>query len=508
MMGLKRALACILVLGLCWGCGSGGGGGSAASQNPGGAALTGQIIDSAIEGLDYHTLTRSGLTGSGGTFSYFAGEEVRFSIGSVPLGATAGKPVVSVLDLAAGAMRVSDRWVANMARLLQSLDSDCDLRNGIQISTAARSVVTGRHIDFDQEPWDFSRDAALVQLFSDLNAAGVFAGGCPAGLRPADLAVSHLQKSINDTWKLVSAQDDQGSDGSVDRVKRIVRDADGRVTDYEDGILGDYTAYNDYDADGNVVRRRIDWNRDGVVDDIYEYRYDSKGFSIEEKIDFGADGFDEFKTITRDALGREIERFAWTASQSWRYRWFYDSDGNIIREEVDEDDDGTVDYAEAYTYDRGNRIERLSTNHTNGHQYRITSEYSGALLVREFGDNEADGLPDYRTDYDYDAAGNLLSRFTFQADYGTGSLVWNLIESDVYAYDAKGRFIEQTVTFIYSQTDVYHQVVTRDENGNIIRDVMTWPSGRVDTRTYVWDEQSVPEAFDIYVPGGGELSFS
>ena len=95
-----------------------------------------------IIGLDYRSNSKSGLTDTQGTFSHGAGETVTFSIGNLDLGATPGKPIATVVDLVEGATGVNNQRVANIARLLQSLDSDCNVRNGIQITSQIRAEVS------------------------------------------------------------------------------------------------------------------------------------------------------------------------------------------------------------------------------------------------------------------------------------------------------------------------------------------------------------------------------
>jgi hypothetical protein len=88
----------------------------------------GQFIDSPVQGLSYRGPTQEGITGveteeTSGSFFYFPGETLEFSIGSVPLGDAFGAKKVSPLDLWSGADS-SDPRVLGVARTLQTLDAD------------------------------------------------------------------------------------------------------------------------------------------------------------------------------------------------------------------------------------------------------------------------------------------------------------------------------------------------------------------------------------------------
>ena len=101
---------------------------------------TGHILDSALEGLDWTTGSMSGVTGSDGSFEYRKGDNVTFSLGSISLGSAAkAQGNLTILALVEGATSVTNNAVTNMARLLQTLDNDEDLTNGITITNEVKS---------------------------------------------------------------------------------------------------------------------------------------------------------------------------------------------------------------------------------------------------------------------------------------------------------------------------------------------------------------------------------
>jgi len=148
---------------LLLGCGGGGGGGSSTSSsggtstsNPpasldGGDSInptvkTAYLIDSRVGGVRYSSLSKNGTTSSDGAFQYVPGEKVTFSIGSVTLGeisSVSGDALVTPQDIAGVPRSDTDsKVVENIARLLQTLDSDGDPSNGITITESSANKLT------------------------------------------------------------------------------------------------------------------------------------------------------------------------------------------------------------------------------------------------------------------------------------------------------------------------------------------------------------------------------
>ena len=100
----------------------------------------GQFLDSAVAGLWYETASRSGFTDADGFFEYVAGETVSFFLGSTLLGESDGKVEVTPLDLLAAGDHPDK--LQNMLRVLQTIDSDFDASNGIQIPKATDDYLS------------------------------------------------------------------------------------------------------------------------------------------------------------------------------------------------------------------------------------------------------------------------------------------------------------------------------------------------------------------------------
>lgn len=119
--------------------GCGGSGGSTVSGDTGAgdtgagdtATVTGQFIDTYVEGLSYTCSSgATGVTNSDGEYTCNEGDTVEFSLGEYILGsATASSGVISPEILYPS----NPEAALDVAQLLQTLDDDNDLSNGITV---------------------------------------------------------------------------------------------------------------------------------------------------------------------------------------------------------------------------------------------------------------------------------------------------------------------------------------------------------------------------------------
>ncbi len=154
------------------------------TPNPSGEILTGRFIDSAVSGLEYATATQSGETGTDGSFNYMQGESVTFSIGDITLPATAGADIITPLSVFS-TTDITDLRVMNLARLLQTLDTDGIPENGISLSDTASASATGLNLDFAADNFD----ASVVNLVAN-------GGSINTSLVGGMEALEHLQESL------------------------------------------------------------------------------------------------------------------------------------------------------------------------------------------------------------------------------------------------------------------------------------------------------------------------
>jgi len=107
-------------------------------QSDGAGLLTGHFIG----GLGYTTESQQGVTSSSGEFSYLAGESITFYLGDNRLPAVSGAGVFTPLGYVPSGFSENDPAVTNLTRLLQSLDTDLDPSNGIQLPASLSSSVS------------------------------------------------------------------------------------------------------------------------------------------------------------------------------------------------------------------------------------------------------------------------------------------------------------------------------------------------------------------------------
>ncbi|GLS25308.1 hypothetical protein [Marinibactrum halimedae] len=153
----------------CGGGSSSSGGGNDAGGNPPGPTTPSPIIPSPeiftgklyppIDGFYYVSGSEEGITDNGGTFSYEGNQPVAFSIGGINFGSSAGKSILTLVDLTG--TDASDIRVQNSYRLLLALDNDGDSTNGILLSEELRAIADNfSQPDFSLE--DFDNEVSLI----------------------------------------------------------------------------------------------------------------------------------------------------------------------------------------------------------------------------------------------------------------------------------------------------------------------------------------------------------
>ncbi len=244
----------VLVWGLALftGCGSGSSAGKAPS--------TGTFTDSPVSGLDYQTTYCSGTTDESGTFNYYHGETIAFSVGGVSLGSAAAQETVTPFDLVPGAGNTANVAVVNICRFLQTLDADGNLINGIQITAAIIAVIEdyvaanpGLALDFSDTAGFETEMTGPGGILAQLNAANVFtenSAGVDRVIRSSYQAWLHFEDSRN--WY---------TDGSIDYSFRpvvFVHGGSGSASQFEsqaqrfiaNGYPRAYLAAYDHDTGG------------------------------------------------------------------------------------------------------------------------------------------------------------------------------------------------------------------------------------------------------------------
>jgi len=169
----RTALLALLTL-FAAGCGGGGDDGGAGPAPVPANAVKGKFIDSAVGNLGYACGTgvdaTSGVTDGLGQFDYVpaatgaAAPQCTFKVGDVVLGTASAGARVTPFDLVSGAslndLPLNAR-VVNIARFLQSIDSDGNGSNGISIQAETIAALKNKSLDFSAPNFDALATALL-----------------------------------------------------------------------------------------------------------------------------------------------------------------------------------------------------------------------------------------------------------------------------------------------------------------------------------------------------------
>ena len=174
--------------------------------------MTGRFVDSPVSNLAYRTESQSGRTNSDGEFQYIVGETIVFSVGSLEFPSARAGGLVTPQSLANVQVEsIGNTVVTNIARLLQSLDSDTD-RTTIEIREDAHSstlvVTESGSLDFFEAP-DFDDKVA----------------GLEPNLISADKAQEHLRESFELPANQLPIADAGDNQVGIDVGEAVVLDA-------------------------------------------------------------------------------------------------------------------------------------------------------------------------------------------------------------------------------------------------------------------------------------------
>lgn len=128
------------------------------SKSPLTGPTTGILTDAApVSGVAYTTSSgSSGTTDAQGIYQYNHGDNVKFQLGELVIGDIKAAAIVTPIELAAG----NENKLQNLPVLLQSLDSDNDLSNGISIPAVAAAAMKSS-INLESDPATFADSAIL-----------------------------------------------------------------------------------------------------------------------------------------------------------------------------------------------------------------------------------------------------------------------------------------------------------------------------------------------------------
>lgn len=148
------------------------------------STITGVFGASPVEGLAYTTATQSGTTNAMGEFSFVEDETIVFSIGDINFPSVPAELKMTAFSLA-GSTHTENAIAGNISRLLQTLDANGDLTDGIIIAAEVHTLAQGMAVDFSNA----SFDQDVVNLVSNSGAAQTV-------LVSHDLAVAALLNAL------------------------------------------------------------------------------------------------------------------------------------------------------------------------------------------------------------------------------------------------------------------------------------------------------------------------
>ncbi len=183
---------------------------------------TGYLLDSAVQGINYSNSNGTqNRTGADGSFTYFPGDLLKFSIGNIIIGeyqieaASSGNSYVingpfplkiTPVTLTPEAKDSDDQRVINRLILLQTLDDDGDPENGITITNEIHTATVNTVLNFDLPVTDFI-NGDLSKLVKELNDKQLFSNNLPRKIRSeidvlrhfGDLNISSVNFGITTT---------------------------------------------------------------------------------------------------------------------------------------------------------------------------------------------------------------------------------------------------------------------------------------------------------------------
>lgn len=486
------------------------------SGSDGDTVNTGTLNNMLISGLTYSTETQSGVSNENGEFLFKAGETIQFSLAGYELGSATAAENMDFFALFATSQpkqrqlnayldgslnRGSDAPInkaLNTALLLQSLDNDSDLSNGIQITASQNSglTVTDYKINFADDSYDFIGD--LKRIFKQANIEKT-----PLKQLNSIRQLVDSQVITTPLYRVTRYESDSDANNVADRAYQFNYDAQGNLVTQSTENNADGTinrvATNTYDVNGNNLQKSYDFNNDGTDDQIYSYAYDSHGNQLSYSSDSNGDEvLESAYTYTYDGYGnlliyeRDGNNSVVDGTVDTRYTSIYNEWGDKVRYELDSDADGDFDSLYTYSYDEhGNQVQYKYYNNADGILYstynyqfdeqgnRIYSELvrDGVITyknhyefdamgnqIKQISDGNADDIPDRIYTYGFDENGNLIRREADDNADGTAEVVYR------YGYDEDGNLVGYQVEDANGTVDRAY-VSSYDEVGNLIREV-------------------------------------
>ncbi|WP_372777453.1 CocE/NonD family hydrolase [Litorivivens sp.] len=341
---MKRFFSHLGILGLSISLAACGGGSSSSGGgvSSGGSSSTnsGQFVDGPVKGLSYRRPNNDEVfqTSAIGSFSYLDGETLTFFLGSITLGeVTPSTDFITPNDFGNAAIGI--------ARLLQTLDTDSNPANGIQLSESVRAAAE-----------NFSGAVDFTNLNGDLaDFARTANGGAARELVSQSDARAHLDSTLADIrdgridYDGGVDSDDDGVNDAIDKCPATAGnenfagcpDSDTLAADDDgDGIAN---GTDNCPATANEDQLDTDGDSRGDACDLDD---DNDGLLDEAEVAKGTDP--TLPDTDFDGIGDGDDNCPLAANED-QLDSDRDGDGNVCDE--DDDNDGVRDEEDAFPLD-------------------------------------------------------------------------------------------------------------------------------------------------------------
>lgn len=168
MRGLIQKISIAICFSSLLSCGGGGSEGD--GEVSVGPLLTGKFIDGPVSGMYFETSSHSGVTDGAGNYQYRAGEDITFYIGNLRLPPLPGSALITPADYTPLVDDPTYPSIVNLLRLLQSLDTDLNHANGIQLPESLellRQSQQAENLRFDTTVEEFESSLQVTELLAE-----------------------------------------------------------------------------------------------------------------------------------------------------------------------------------------------------------------------------------------------------------------------------------------------------------------------------------------------------
>lgn len=174
---------------------------------------TGYYIDSAVEGVNFTCGTQSGVTDSDGKFTFEVDKDCNFTLGGITLRTVSAENLQDEIKI------IEDE--EDVARMLQTLDTDGDPSNGISILSAVADALEAGGIN--AIPVNDSQISVLFDAIKDTaNYEGSIKSLEEAAEHLSEALESNLQTLLSgNTFYVVSSEEDVSFDASGNMVDTV-----------------------------------------------------------------------------------------------------------------------------------------------------------------------------------------------------------------------------------------------------------------------------------------------